>query len=1028
MVQPFSELRATRTENLQLEMTSKRRLHQSVANAIFMKRISLLITSIRLGCALAAAAAEPLDDGFLNPPASAKPHTWWHRMNGNITREGITADLEAMQRGGIGGAQAFDVSDGIPAGPVAYMSPQWRELMKHAITEADRLGLEICMHNCGGWSSSGGPWITPEFSMQKIVFSEKRFQGPAVFNGNLPEPKANENFYGDIAVLAFPTPAGDLKGGGFRIANWAQKSGVSLKGKKIKDLPGPDTRVVPPGDIIALDKIINLTGRKTWQVPAGEWTIVRFGYTTTGVPNHPAPVGGEGLECDKFSGAAAQLAWRNTVGKVIADTGPLVGKTFNNVLIDSYEVGLQNWTPLMAEKFRQARGYNLLPYLVCVTGRVIGSLDQSERFLWDFRRTQADLYLKEYVGTFADLCHQNGMLLSCEPYGPGNFNHMEVGNLADIPMGEFWTGQPERYGWTGKLAASSANANGRNIVGAEAFTAMPDVAWTGTPANLKTEGDHFFCQGINRFIFHTYVHQPWTNVLPGMTMGPHGMQNNRNNTWFEQGAAWMKYIARCQYLLQSGRSVMDLCYVLSEDSPVGNSLAPHQPPKGYDYDVADAGTVMKMSVKDGQVVLPSGMSYRVLGLTESQRMRPALAQKIAELIKAGAVVVGQRPTRSPSLENYPACDEQVKRLGAAISEQTPAQALGKIHLAPDAQFSDAAMEYLHRKIGAVDAYFVSNQKEKTVAAEATFRVTGREPELWYPQTGRMEAAPVYHQTSDGRTVVALDLDAADSVFVVFRKPARDDAAIAFTHDGQPGRTATLHRQGDGLAVSALQAGAYVVQTAQGKTLAAQVAEVPLPLVLTGPWSVKFPAGWGAPEQIELPQLVSWTQNINPDIKHFSGTATYVKDFELPANHASKTILDLGRVEVMAEVWLNGKNLGVGWKAPYEVDVTGAVQSGGNHLEVRVVNLWINRLIGDLGLPADEAFGKMGPRGVSIDAIPNWLLHGGPKPARTRKTFITWQHFTAHSPLVESGLIGPVRLLFVQDVPLKQSWRRAISSD
>jgi hypothetical protein len=1009
-----------------------------------MKKTTLLMTSIWLAGAFAAATAEPLADGFLNPPASAKPHTWWHRMNGHITREGITADFEAMQRVGIGGAQVFDVSDGVPAGPVSYMSAKWRELTKHAITEADRLGLEICLHNCGGWSSSGGPWITPEFSMQKTVFSEKRLQGPAVFDGKLPEPKANENFYRDIAVLAFPTPAGELKGVGFRITNWLQKSGVSIKGKKISDLPGPDTRAVPPGDVIAFDKIINLTGRKTWQVPAGEWTIVRFGYTSTGVPNHPAPVGGQGLECDKFSAAAAKLAWQNTVANVIADTGPLAGKTFNSVLIDSYEVGLQNWTPLMAEKFRQARGYDLVPYLVCATGRVVGSLDQSERFLWDFRRTQADLYLKEYVGTFADLCHQHGMVLSCEPYGPGNFNHMEVGNLADIPMGEFWTAQPKRYGWTGKLAAAAANANGRKFVGAEAFTAMPHVAWIGTPANLKTEGDYFFCQGINRFIFHTYVHQPWMNVLPGMTMGPHGMQNNRNNTWFEQGAAWIKYLTRCQYLLQEGRSVVDLCYILSEDSPVGNSLAQRlppksfdgktavespvddshvnelrpTPPKGYDYDVAAASTVMKMTVKDGQVVLPSGMSYRVLVLTESQRMRPALAQKIAELIKAGAVVVGERPTRSPSLENYPACDEQVKQLGLAISEQTLEQALAKIHLAPDAQFSDGEMEYLHRKIGAADAYFVSNQKEKPVAAEATFRVSGREPELWYPQTGRMEAAPVYRQTSDGRTVVALDLAAADSVFVVFRKPARADAAVAFTHDGQPGRTAMLHREGDGLVVSAVQAGAYAVKTAQGKTLAAQVADAPLPFLLTGPWSVKFPAGWGAPEQIELPQLVSWTQNANPDIKHFSGTATYAKDFELSANRASKTTLDLGRVAEMAEVWLNGKNLGVVWKAPYEVDVTSAVRPGSNHLEVRVVNLWNNRLIGDFGLPADEAFGKMGPRGVSINAIPNWLVTGGPKPERTRKTFVTWQHFAADAPLQESGLLGPVRLLFAQDVPLK----------
>jgi hypothetical protein len=313
---------------------------------------------------------------------------------------------------------------------------------------------------------------------------------------------------------------------------------------------------------------------------------------------------------------------------------------------------------------------------------------------------------------------------------------------------------------------------------------------------------------------------------------------------------------------------------------------------------------------------------------------------------------------------------------------------------------------------------VSNQKEQAIAVAATFRTQGREPEMWYPQTGRSESASVYRQTGDGRTTVSLSLSSAESVFVVFRKPARSDAAVSFTHNGTPGLTSALHRQGDALVVSATQAGTYVVQTAQGKRLSAQVASVPAPVVVSGPWQVKFPAGWGAPEQVELPQLISWTQHGNTDVRHFSGTATYVKNFELSVNHATKTTLDLGRVEVMAEVLLNGKNLGVVWKAPYELDVTQAVRVGANRLEVLVVNLWVNRLIGDQALPPDEPFGEMTPRGVSIGAIPQWLLNGEPKPPRTRKTFVTWQHFTATTPLRDSGLLGPVRLIFAQDAPLQ----------
>jgi len=989
--------------------------------------LSIALLGLLISPALAAGPETTLEQNFAQPPASAKPHTWWHWMNGNITKEGITADLEAMKRVGIGGAQSFNVGDGIPAGPVNYMSPAWRALAKHAITEADRLGLEICLHNCPGWSASGGPWITPEYAMQQVVFAEKQIQGPLKFSGEIEPPKGNLGFYRDIAVLAFPTPAGEAGGKGFRIADWESKAGMTSKNKSRVAIAA-DQRPVAAGDVIAPDKVIDLTGRKTWDVPAGNWTLVRFGYTPVGTLNRTPPDSGKGLECDKLSRAAAKFHWSESMGNVIADVGPLAGKSFNNVLIDSYEVGTQNWTPQMAAQFRQRRGYDLLPYLPCLTGRVVGSLDRSERFLWDFRRTLADLFVSEYVGTFQELCHQNGLLLSIEPYGPGNFNHLEIAALADIPMGEFWTAAPSRYGWTGRLAASSANANGRKFVGAESFTSGPDVAWSGHPGNLKTEGDHFFCEGINRFIFHTFVHQPWMNVLPGMTMGPHGMQGNRNNTWFEQGAAWMTYLARCQYLLQEGRSVKDICYVLGEDSPVGNSLPERAelrpaPPQGYDYDFVDAGTVLKLSVKDGQLVLPSGMTYRALVLLPGQGMRPALARKLNELIEAGAPVVGPRPTHSPSLENYPNADAEVKELGAAIAEETLGPVLAKIRLAPDAQFQSregtAKIEYLHRQIGDMDVYFVSNQKDQPVTVEGSFRVSGREPELWHPDTGRMEAAPVCRQTPDRRTSVTVALDQAGSVFVVFRQPARADSVVSITRDGLPVSVAELHREGDTLTVRATQRGDYVAETALENRFVAKVAEVPAPVELAGPWQVKFPAGWGAPEQIQLDKLISWTKHENPDVKHFSGTATYETDFKFQISDSkSHTLLDLGRVEVMAEVWLNGKNLGVVWKAPFQVDVTRALRAGGNHLEVRVVNLWINRLIGDAALPEDAKFDKMSSRGSGILEIPEWLREGKPRPATPRQTFATWHHFTAQSPLVESGLLGPVRLVFEQVALLK----------
>ena len=1054
-----------------------------------------------------------LEAGFVRPPASAKPHTWWHWMNGNVSKQGITADLEAMQRVGIGGCQAFHVTDGIPAGPVGYMSDTWRAMMKHAVTEAERLGLEVCLHNCAGWSSSGGPWITPEHAMQKLVFSEKRVTGPTIFSGELEQPKATAGYYRDIAILAFPTPKGELRGGsGFRIADIEAKAGFGAK-----DRPAPDTRTVEPGDCIALKEIVNLTGRKSWQVPAGEWTLVRFGHTPTGSTNRPAPPEGVGLECDKLSRTAALLHWHSSMAKVIADIGPsLRGKALNNILIDSYEVGYQNWTPQFATAFRKTHGYDLLAYLPCITGRVVGSLEQSERFLWDFRRTIADLFLSEYIGTFEQLCHKQGLTLSIEPYGNGNFSHAEVAARADIPMGEFWARSPGRYTWTGKLAASAAHASSRKFVGAEAFTASPPNAWINSPASLKAEGDYFFTQGINRFIFHTFVHQPWpSSVLPGMTMGPHGMQGNRNNTWFEQSTAWMTYIARCQYLLQEGHAVMDLCYVLGEDTASANSLEVRDalrpvPPPGYDYGVVDVATVMKLSVKNGELVLPGGMRYRALVLMPSRGMRPALARKLSALIQAGALVVGPRPTQSPSLAGYPRCDEEVQRLGKAIPEWSLEQALAQLRLVPDTRFSAPQIEYLHRRTADTDLYFVSNQSAQPSVVDATFRIRGKRPELWNPETGEIRKAPIWHE-KEGHTTVALTLEPSGSVFVVFREAAGSaDHLVAIAPlngsasaqptaleirraryeavDGSEGKDVTEQLQklvkngalslevGNSLfgdpafkkvkqltvtyrlngtertetrsekkrlelgavgSVATLPDYALTVDanglprlrastpsamrltSASGKRWQAVVKAVPAPLEITGPWQVRFPTGWGAPEQISLERLSSWTRHEHPDVKHFSGTATYRTSFTLPEAVFSEARLELGRVEVLAQVWLNGTALGTLWNAPFQVEVTKALRPGVNTLEVRVTNQWANRLIGDAALPEDERFtgGTTSGRGRGIAAIPEWLLKGAPRPATLRKSFATWQHYSANSPLLDSGLLGPVRLVFLQEATL-----------
>lgn len=744
----------------------------------------------------AAPPQDPLAASFRNPPDSAKPHTWWHWLNGNTSKEGITADLEAMKRAGIGGVQIFNVDCGLPDGPVPVMSDAWEEHTRHAIAEAARLGLEVCVHNCPGWSSSGGPWVRPEHAMQMLTWSEREVAGPARFAEKLAQPPTRQGYYRDIAVLAMPLPA-DEQAARYRIRHIGPKSGYDRPPSRDPDIEGEAPPGAPLQAVRNISSHMAADGTLNWDVPAGKWLILRLGHTCTGAVNAPAPVTGRGLEVDKLSREAMDAFWPGFMGRVIKAAGPHAGKVLNNALIDSYETGYQNWTPRFRQEFERLRGYDPLPYLPVVTGRIVGNLEMSERFLWDFRRTIADLWAANYYGYFAELCKKHGMLFSTEPYGNGNFDNLQCGGIADVPMGEFWAPQ----GWaleTAKLAASAAHTHGRRIVGAESFTAdETNGRWLLEPAGIKALGDLVFTRGVNRYIFHRYAHQPWLHLYPGMTMGPWGMHLERTVTWWEHAPAWFRYISRCQYLLQTGLFVADVCYFVGEAGP--NDLPGRQGlepvlPTGYDYDGCDATVVLKrMRVQNGRIVLPDGMSYAMLVLPPSRFMTPAMIRTIANLVRDGATVVGPRPEQSPSLTGYPACDVTVRQLamevwgpcdGTTVKEHrygrgrvfwglSMPEILRRLRILPDFEVvspASARLEYIHRRIGAAEVYFVSNQQQRTVTATCRFRVAGKSPELWDPETGSVRPAPVW-RPDQGRTLVQLRLDPTQSVFVVFRKPA-----------------------------------------------------------------------------------------------------------------------------------------------------------------------------------------------------------------------------------------------------------------
>ena len=672
---------------------------KQLVNLALAAWLSALGGTVPTALAAATVTTDALATKFASPPDTARPWVYWFVMDGNFTRAGITADFEAMQRAGIGGVIFMEVNVGIPQGPVKFMSPEWRQLIKHAVAEAERLGLQITMNAGPGWTGSGGPWVKPEQSMQHIVASVVEVAGPTNFSAPLPRPaprpayfgnaglpqaivKAKDDFFVDVAVLAVPRTSEAQ-----RITDIDEKALYlrhpysSRPGTK-PFLPSPANFPVLPADaVVPTERVVDLTGKLTadgrldWQVPEGQWTILRFGRTSTGANTRPAPNPGLGLECDKFDPAALDAHFDAFMGALLREIGPRkespdVG--WNMLHIDSWEMGAQNWTGAFREEFRRRRGYDPLRYLPAMTGRVVESLEVSERFLWDLRQTAQELTIENHAQHLKELGRKHGFGLSIEPYDMNPCSDMSLGGVADVPMCEFWL-----YGFNSTFSviegASIAHTCGRPILAAEAFTSTDAERWQAHPASMKTLGDWAFASGVNRIVFHRYQHQPRLDARPGMTMGPYGVHWERTQTWWDMASAYHAYLARCQFMLRQGLPVADVCYLVAEGAPhvfrPPKSATRGHPPErlGYNFDgIAPDTFLARMSVKDGKLILPDGMSYRVLVLPERDTMTPALLRKVKELVQAGAMIIGSPPKKSPSLSNYPQCDDEVKQLAAEL--------------------------------------------------------------------------------------------------------------------------------------------------------------------------------------------------------------------------------------------------------------------------------------------------------------------------------------------------------------------------
>ncbi len=1088
----------------------------------------------------AAWAADALETGFETPPDSAKPRTWWHWTMSNVSHAGITKDLEWMKRAGLGGFQLADVAFGRgqsvePKTP--FGTPEWFAAVRHAASEADRLGLEMAIFSSPGWSETGGPWVKPAEAMKKYVWSEVTVRGPQTFSAALPQPPANigqirntgasyyghnddePSFYADSAVVAYRTPAGEVgsspqpaavhshtgtidaaalldddlgtilkiaapseggaawiqydyaepvtvqavtlggQGGsgrgipvgrvlasedgetyrvlvtlpgaqlyrqgmvrtfafapvtarsfrfeltgaplgpaqtmaesapqpaaeyvlseakfhsGARVHRWEEKAGFSF-------LFEYDTQPTPEpakGAAVALPDVVDLTsqfrpdGSLDWEVPEGEWTILRLGYSLTGAKNRPATAEGSGFEADKLSRRHMTSYFHGYFDPIAKALGPLFGRSLRYVMMDSWEAGTNNWSDEMLVEFRERRGYDPGPYLPVLTGRVVGSAEISDRFLWDFRRTLADMWAEHHYGTMSDLLREHGIGIYAEAAGvslemPEDtlLNKSKV----EIPMGEFWVNDLHprlMYLQDIRGAASAANAYGKPIVAAESFTG----GGFESPAKLKAVADYWFAQGINRIVFHTSAHQP-LDTRPGNAMV--GTHFHRNITWAEQAAPFVTYLARTSFMLQQGQPVVDLAYLLEEGAPStppiwGVGTKP-SPPEGYDYAFINADVLLhRLQVADdGRLVLPDGMGYRVLVLPETDAMRPELLRKLAALVEGGAAIVGPRPRRSPSLMGYPQSDDETRQLAAAlwgdldgvsrtvrrvgrgrvVWGRTLEELLQRHGVPPDVQTSrglDSEIVWTHRRSADADIYFVANVRDHAEQLDARFRVANRQPEVWRANDGTR--VDLGYRADATHTTVRLDLRPHDAVFVVFRQPAEaPEREIAHLSS-------------------------RVVQ---------QIA---------GPWTVAFEPGLGAPEGIEVSELQPWSAHDQPGVRFYSGAAEYSTTFSLAPDivgAGGRLLLDLGRVGDLAVVTLNDEPVGTAWTYPYEVDLTDAVRAGNNTLRVRVINQWTNRLLGDATVPEAE---------------------------RVLNSPITLGGRGGLPPLPESGLLGPVLLRTIE---------------
>lgn len=958
---------------------------------------------------------------FLNPPDYARIRAYWWWLNSNVTKECITLDLEAMKANGYGGAIIFDagssnytVAEKTGAGP-AFLSDKWLVLFGHAIKEADRLGLEISVNVQSGWNP-GGPSVTPENALKKITWSETNITGPGKISVDLPDPPS-KLLYNDILVQAVRNnpSKGDTAGiKNYRIKILEERigwAGIYPLYKLREDYTGAANTVLS-NDIIDVTSFFR-EGKLNWDVPAGNWTIIRYGMTCTGVKVSTASDGWEGLSMDHLSKDALLSYNKEVISKLII-TAQKSGNSLKFIHTDSWEMGVANWTKDFVDKFKKLRGYDMEPYLPVLTNRIVGSRDISNRFLHDFRRTVGDLVADEFYQTFSDIAHKSGINTHPESGGPHSapIDAIRTMGINDIPMGEFWirsnthrVTDAERL--CVKQSASVAHIYGKQFVAAEGPTSI-GPQWERPPKDCKNVIDQIFCSGVNRIVWHTFTASPDEYGEPGNEYFA-GTHLNRHATWWNQSKSFIDYLNRCSFMLSQGLFNADALYYYGDDTPDFVFLKDEVTDLdfGYDWDKCSLEVLLnRVKIQNGRIVLPDGMSYAILVLPDEKGLNSELLKKLEKFVREGMVLVGPKPENATGLTGFPQSDLEIQEIagrlwanidGVSIIENrvgkgrvmwglSPSEVLKSIGIYPDFGFSgtfrDTQLDYIHRSTPGEEIYFVVNRlarhgiydtkyryltdlPDRYEEVVCKFRVTGRVPELWDPMTGEIKKIAVYKE-KNGYTYVSLHLYPEGSVFVVF-KDQKDSRHIEMVqkdgHEIFPESTPEVSQfsafeflnKEDFTIARVAQPGTYALQWSDGTQSSFTDDNPVTERSISSSLNIMFSKPWGPSESIELENLKSWTDFNDQKIKYYSGSADYTCSFNLYKNDISnkKIYIDLGNVQEIAEVRINDRFAGVSWIAPFVLDISGFVKEGENRLTVTVVNSWTNRLIGDSYLPKEK---------------------------------------------------------------------------